>query len=111
MFKRSADKLIALLNESGLSAERNPEPNTRPRKGTFEVRLASGKVVESLPGMPRPFKKLRALDLEKTAAKVVAAAGGRKVSAAAPVPTEDEDQPPPAKKRTTKKTKTKKKQK
>lgn len=41
------------------------DPSTRPRKGTFEIRLGKvDKVVLSLVGMPRPFKKLKALDIE-----------------------------------------------
>ncbi|EFN58945.1 hypothetical protein CHLNCDRAFT_140940 [Chlorella variabilis] len=46
----------------------NPD---KPRKGTFEVRR-EGVVYESLQAMPRPFAKLRNLDLEALAAKVAA---------------------------------------
>lgn len=45
------------------------DPDCRPRKGTFEVRVGDKPVV-SLVGMPRPFKKLRALDLEEVAKDV-----------------------------------------
>ena len=44
----------------------------KPRKGCFEVK-ANGKTVRSLLDMPRPFTKLKALDMEKVAADVVAA--------------------------------------
>ncbi len=72
MFKRSAKKVIDRLAElrPGVSAKMNPDASVRPRKGTFEVRLADGTVILSLQGMPRPFKKLRALDLEALAEKV-----------------------------------------
>ena len=43
------------------------DPACRPRKGTFEIRV-DGKAVLSLVGMPRPFKKLRATDMEEFAA-------------------------------------------
>jgi len=47
-------------------------PETRPRKGTFEVRLGD-KVLLSIVGEPRPFPKLKALDMEQVAADVGAA--------------------------------------
>ena len=53
----------------GVKVKVNPE---RPRKGTFEVRLDDGTVVKSLVAMPRPFKKLRALDLEQLAQNIAA---------------------------------------
>eukprot|EP00056_Hartaetosiga_gracilis_P014899 m.241076 g.241076 ORF g.241076 m.241076 type:complete len:148 (+) comp17625_c0_seq1:196-639(+) len=42
----------------------------RPRKGAFEVTVC-GEVVVSLLDMPRPFKKLRELDMESTAKKTL----------------------------------------
>lgn len=47
----------------------NPE---KPRKGCFEVRGPGGKVFVSLLDMPRPFTKLKALDIEALAKEVVA---------------------------------------
>ena len=44
----------------------------RPRKGAFVVRTAKKTVVELL-AMPRPFPKLKALDMEKVGADVVQA--------------------------------------
>ena len=45
----------------------NPE---KPRKGCFEV-TANGKTIVSLTDMPRPFAKLKALDIEALAKEVV----------------------------------------
>jgi len=42
---------------------------TKPRKGTFEVRVGDRKII-SLVAMPRPFKKLRGSSMEEIAAKV-----------------------------------------
>ena len=49
----------------------NPE---KPRKGCFEIRVGS-KTVLSLLDMPRPFTKLKALDMDEVGAKVVDAIG------------------------------------
>ncbi len=49
----------------------NPE---KPRKGFFEVRT-KGKKVVSLGPMPRPFKALRALEMDDVAKDVIAAIG------------------------------------
>jgi len=46
----------------------NPE---KPGKGNFVVTV-DGKAVLSLVGMPRPFPKLKALDIEAEAAKILA---------------------------------------
>lgn len=46
----------------------------RPRKGCFEVRV-DGEVVLSLLDMPRPFKPLKALDMDQVGADVVEAIG------------------------------------
>ena len=42
----------------------NPVDLGRPRKGCFEVRFTDGTVVLSLTDLPRPFKKLKALDFD-----------------------------------------------
>lgn len=47
----------------------NPD---KPRKGCFEVR-GGGKTFVSLLDMPRPFTKLKALDIDALAAEVAAA--------------------------------------
>lgn len=112
MFKRSAEKLVAVLMElapdvqvtinservRSAGRQRAPVPHARlqPRKGYFEVTIKvylrvytaittagypqpllffqpQGKAVVSLPSMPRPFKKLRELDLHEAAQAVVAA--------------------------------------
>ena len=44
----------------------------KPRKGCFEISV-NGKTVLSLLDMPRPFTKLKALDMEDVAADVVKA--------------------------------------
>ena len=44
----------------------------KPRKGCFEVSV-NGNAVLSLLDMPRPFTKLKALDMEDVAADVVKA--------------------------------------
>lgn len=50
----------------------NPE---KPRKGCFEVRdTEGGKTYVSLLDMPRPFTKLKALDIDELA-KEIAGAG------------------------------------
>ena len=41
-------------------------------KGTFEIRVGDKKII-SLVGMARPFKKLKALDIEDLSKKVLAA--------------------------------------
>ena len=81
-FKSRASKLEKLVKAGNKSVkiETNPksiypcvrgDPSTRPRKGTFEVRIGEKKVI-SLVGMPRPFKKLKALDIEDLSKKVLA---------------------------------------
>ena len=42
----------------------------QPRKGCFEVRI-DGAIIVSLLDLPRPFTKLRALDLEQVAKDIV----------------------------------------
>ena len=46
----------------------------KPRKGCFEV-VVNGETTLSLLDMPRPFAKLKALDMEEVAADVVKACG------------------------------------
>jgi hypothetical protein len=46
----------------------------KPRKGCFEV-IVNGDVALSLIDMPRPFTKLKALDMEEVAQDVVKACG------------------------------------
>ena len=43
----------------------------QPRKGCFEVRI-DGDIIVSLLDLPRPFTKLRALDLEQVAKDIQA---------------------------------------
>jgi hypothetical protein len=77
LFKRESAKLKALLGEHSVTinpgwddvAKSEKNPACRPRKGTFEVRVA-GKPVVSLVGMPRPFKKLRSLEMAEVAKDV-----------------------------------------
>lgn len=80
MFKRSAKKFADLVAEQDASVTVSVnEFEGRPRRGTFEVRLADGTVVVSLEGMKRPFKPLRELSIEDTveqALEALAAAGG-----------------------------------
>ena len=45
----------------------------KPRKGCFEISVEGKGTVLSLLDMPRPFTKLKALDMEDVAAKVVKA--------------------------------------
>ena len=75
VFKRSTAKLEGLVKEKGGTARaavRFVVNEVKPRKGTFEVTVA-GTALVSLVGMPRPFKKLRELDIDELAASVVAA--------------------------------------
>ncbi|KAG2425656.1 hypothetical protein HXX76_013500 [Chlamydomonas incerta] len=67
-----ATKLEKLIKEGapGTSVSVNPD---KPRKGCFEVRGPGGKTFVSLLDMPRPFTKLKALDVEALAEEVVAA--------------------------------------
>ncbi|GLC55987.1 hypothetical protein PLESTB_001052200 [Pleodorina starrii] len=64
-----ATKLEKLLKEAlpGTDVSINPE---KPRKGCFEVRGPDGKVFVSLLDMPRPFTKLKALDVEALATEI-----------------------------------------
>lgn len=70
MFKRRAAELEKLVKEEapGASFVVNPD---KPRRGTFEVRRGD-KVYVSLQALPRPFTKLRELDMAALAAEVAA---------------------------------------
>lgn len=53
----------------GLEVLVNPD---KPRKGCFEIRDQDGNTFLSLLGMPRPYTKLKGLDLDKTVEEIVA---------------------------------------
>ena len=61
------ESYIKVAKVPGASVSVNPE---KPRKGCFEVRVG-GKPVLSLLDMPRPFGKLKALDMDEVGALVV----------------------------------------
>lgn len=71
MFKRKTAQLEAAVKALNSTAKFSVN-GEKPRKGYFEVRVG-GKPVVSLASMPRPFKKLRELDMDELAAKVAAA--------------------------------------
>lgn len=76
----------------------NPE---RPQKGAFIVRY-NGEAVLSLTGMPRPFKKLRELDMAAAGAAVAAKLGAEPKASAPGPKAEESTEPsaaPPAKKK------------
>ncbi|XP_077236782.1 uncharacterized protein LOC143878375 [Tasmannia lanceolata] len=52
----------------GIVVEVNPE---RPRKGCFEIRDGSGKIFISLLDMPRPFKKMKDLDMDQVISDII----------------------------------------
>ena len=68
-FKTRSGKLEKALKaaKSDLTVSINPE---KPRKGCFEVRVGD-KAVLSLTDMARPFKALKALDIDEVAADVL----------------------------------------
>eukprot|EP00250_Pteridium_aquilinum_P022596 c25439_g1_i1 orf=368-955(-) len=69
-FKTSAAKVQTGLTKAipGIEVLINPD---KPRKGCFEVREREGKVYMSLLGMPRPFTKLKSLDMDKAVEDIV----------------------------------------
>ena len=71
MFAARATKLEALV-KAELPTAKVAVNEEKPRKGCFEVTV-NGKVTLSLLDMPRPFTKLKALDMEEVSASVVAA--------------------------------------
>ena len=89
------DTIEVFVNEIP-STEPSADSKFRPRKGTFEVRLSNGEVVESLVGMPRPFRKLRELDFDdlvEAAMKCFAETGGSDSGAKPTKRKEAESQP------------------
>ncbi|KAK9811145.1 hypothetical protein WJX73_006459 [Symbiochloris irregularis] len=72
-FKRRTAELEQILREQvpDLDWTVNPE---KPRRGCFEVRDAnSGKKYITLLDMPRPFSKLKELDMDDVAEKILTA--------------------------------------
>ncbi|KAF6988520.1 hypothetical protein CFC21_006042 [Triticum aestivum] len=63
-FKRRALKVKEDLESAvpGVSVTINPE---KPRRGCLEIREEGGDVFISLLNMPRPFKKMKELDMDK----------------------------------------------
>jgi len=60
VFKNRAEKVAAVLKKAGLPVVINAE---KPRKGAFVVTVGGKKVIELL-DMPRPFTKLKSMDVE-----------------------------------------------
>ena len=60
MFKGRAAKVEKVLKDAGYKVVINAE---KPRKGAFVVSLG-GKAIINLLDMPRPFVKLKAMDVE-----------------------------------------------
>lgn len=69
-FKTRAAAIEKAVKAAGLKIQINPE---KPRKGAFVVTSPSGKVLLELLDMPRPFTKLKALDMAAESAKIVKA--------------------------------------
>ena len=59
-----------LVNDDSFLTEVNKKGALKPRTGCFEVK-ANGTTVLSLLGLKRPFAKLKALDIDAEAEKVV----------------------------------------
>ena len=71
IFKRSAEKLFAAVNELAPGKFKLAvNEQGKAGKGNFVVNVGTKNYV-SLLGMPRRFENLRALDLDKVAAKIV----------------------------------------
>ena len=70
VFRTKASKLEKALVDAGFRVTIN---ESKPRKGTFAVKLdgIEDPVVELL-AMPRPFSKLRELDIDDLAQSIVA---------------------------------------
>ncbi|KAI5079443.1 hypothetical protein GOP47_0004922 [Adiantum capillus-veneris] len=70
-FKTRAAKVHAGLTKAipGIEVQINPD---KPRKGCFEVRGKDGKIYMSLLGLPRPFTKLKNVDMDKAVEEIVA---------------------------------------
>ncbi|CAM0874205.1 unnamed protein product [Alopecurus aequalis] len=69
-FKKRAAKVKEDLESAvpGVSVVINP---AKPRRGCLEIREEGGEVFISLLDMPRPFKKMRALDMDKVIQDIV----------------------------------------
>jgi hypothetical protein len=61
VFRTRASKVLKVLEAAGVKAAVNPE---KPRKGAFVVTVGGKKVIELL-NMPRPFTKLREIDVDE----------------------------------------------
>ena len=68
MFKGRAEKVSKVLQSAGYKVTINAE---KPRKGAFVVTAGGKKLIELL-DMPRPFAKLKALDVEEETRKALA---------------------------------------
>ena len=91
MFGQRAAELESAIKSAVPSAsiERNRE---KARFGTFEV-VVNGDVVLSLVAMPRPFKKLRSLDMDGVVESVIARLGGGAKSTDKKTPVEKKKAP------------------
>ena len=67
MFKNRAEKVAKVLKDAGYTVAINSE---KPRKGSFVVTVGGKKVIELLE-MPRPFSKLKAMDVEAVTAAAI----------------------------------------
>ncbi|XXG64467.1 hypothetical protein AAC387_Pa05g2415 [Persea americana] len=69
-FKTRASQVKEGLEKGvpGVTVTINPE---KPRKGCFEVRTGSGNTFISLLNMPRPFKKMKDLDMDEVIEDIV----------------------------------------
>eukprot|EP00268_Persea_americana_P021710 TRINITY_DN2161_c0_g1_i1.p1 TRINITY_DN2161_c0_g1~~TRINITY_DN2161_c0_g1_i1.p1 ORF type:complete len:175 (-),score=46.11 TRINITY_DN2161_c0_g1_i1:399-923(-) len=69
-FKTRASQVKEGLEKGvpGVTVTINPE---KPRKGCFEVRTGSGNTFISLLNMPRPFKKMKDLDMDEVIDDIV----------------------------------------
>jgi len=69
VFKKAAAKVDVALKEAGYEVSINAE---KPRKGSFVVKIdGADEPAINLLDMPRPFKKLRELDVEAAIAKAI----------------------------------------
>lgn len=70
-FKTRAAKVQTGLHKAipGIEVVINPD---KPRKGCFEVRSKDGNIYMSLLNLPRPFTKLKNVDMDKAVEEIVA---------------------------------------
>ena len=73
MFGRSAKKVIDLVVAAVPSAKISHNAE-KPRRGAFVISVR-GKAIVNLLDLPRPFSKLRDLQMEEVAKTVIAALG------------------------------------